>query len=90
LHERQFRPDGVAREQGARRSHINASCITNEELERDDIPKAENSKSTVLREPSDLPSSSRLLVLFAAVAGLVTLVWFAFLVWLVLKTLSLL
>jgi hypothetical protein len=69
---------------------IDASCITNEELERDDIPKAENSKSTVLREPSDLPSSSRVLVLVAAAAGLVTLVWFAFLVWLVLKTLSLL
>ena len=69
---------------------IDASCITNEELERDDIPKAENSKSTVLREPSDLPSSSRMLVLVAAVAGLVTLVWFAFLVWLVLKALSLL
>ena len=69
---------------------IDASRITNEEFERDDIPKAENSKSTVLRDPSDLPSSSGVLVLVAAVAGSVTLVWFAFLVWLVLKTLSLL
>jgi hypothetical protein len=49
---------------------IDASCITNEELERDDIPKAENSKSTVLREPSDLPSSSRVLILVAAIAQL--------------------
>jgi MFS family permease len=38
----------------------------------------------------DLPSSLRVLVLVAAVAGSVTLVWFAFLVWLVLKALSLL
>jgi hypothetical protein len=69
---------------------IDASRIADEKLETDDIPKAENSKSTVLREPSDLPSSSGVLVLVAAAAGLVTLVWFAFLVWLVLKALSLL
>ena len=35
-------------------------------------------------------SSRVVLVLVAAAAGLVTLVWFAFLVWLVLKALSLL
>jgi hypothetical protein len=75
---------------------IDPGCVTNAELaewlklvERN-IPKTGSSKP-VLREPSDPPSASRMaLAIVAMIAGLVTLAWSAFLVWLALKGMSLL
>jgi hypothetical protein len=75
---------------------IDPGCISHEELAEwlklveKDFRKAEISKVTELREPSAWPRSSRLLSVDLTVAGALTLASFAFLVWLVLKALSLL
>ena len=77
---------------------IDPGCITHEELAEwlklvdKDVRKGKFSKVTELGEPSALSSSHRVWVVhfFAAVAGSVTLAWFAFLVWLGLKALGLL
>jgi hypothetical protein len=75
---------------------IDPGCVTNAEmtewlkLVETNIPKTGTSKPA-LREPSDPPSASRMaLAIVATLGGLVTLAWFAFLVWLALKGMSLL